>query len=215
MYPKKSIPSPQRNACYTGCTWLSSLQHHYIETTTYDNQSSSFLKCFLTILKFDSLRKWVTARVTPTQLLPVQKPRQIISVDATKESISFPLKWNFSFTKHTLWSEGKHQRWNKRPSYSLKRQVFFLFCSQHCCRQFAGFWVFFLDVLTHCLTGYSFRVLFSNLIQFSFTYKNIWLAETVRQRKKLQHCHACVCPFRPKNCAWGHDVGHWWQLPIF
>ena len=58
MYPKKSIPSPQRNACYAGCTWLDSLQHRYIEKATYENQSSSFLECFLTILEFDWVRKF-------------------------------------------------------------------------------------------------------------------------------------------------------------
>ena len=100
-----------------------------------------------------------------------------------RKSQFFPLKWNFSFTKRTLWSAWKHQRWNKRPRYSLKRQVFFPFCSQHCCPRFACFRVVFLEVVTRRLTEYSFRVLFSNLIQFSFTYENIWLAETVRQTK--------------------------------
>lgn len=61
-----------------------------------------------------------------------------------RKSQFFPLKWNFSFTKRTLWSEWKHQRWNKRPSYSLKRQVFFSFFSQHCCPRFACFELFFL-----------------------------------------------------------------------
>lgn len=60
-----------------------------------------------------------------------------------RKSEIFPLKWNFSFTKRTLWTEEKHQRWNKRPSYSLKRQVFSSFCLQHCCPQFAGFRLFF------------------------------------------------------------------------
>ena len=79
-YPKKSIPSPKRNACHAGCTWLNSLAHRYIETTTYEKQPSSFLECFLTILEFDWLRKRVTARVTPIQLLPVRKTRQLVSV---------------------------------------------------------------------------------------------------------------------------------------
>ena len=89
--------------------------------------------------------------------------------------------------------------------------------SFHFVHNIAGFRVVFLLVLTLRLTGCSFRVLFSNLIQFSFTYENIWLAETVRQTKTLQRCHAYAFSFRPKNCAQGHDiVGHWWlsQLPI-
>ena len=94
-----------------------------------------YVQCFLTILEFDWLRKRATARVTPVQLLPVRKPLQIVSVmrrRMPRKSQFFHLKWNFSFTKRTLWSEGKHQRWNTWPSYSLKRQVFFSFCSQHC-----------------------------------------------------------------------------------
>ena len=120
-------------------------------------------------------------------------PRQIVSViRRSDERVNFSSKMKLFFAKRALWSKGKHQWWNKRPSYSLKRQVFFSFCSQHCCPRFDGFRVVFLEVLTRRLTGYSFRVLFSNLIQFSFTYKNIWLAETVRQKKTLQRCHTYI-----------------------
>ena len=184
-YPKKSIPSPQRNAFYAGCTWLNSLQHRYIETMTYENQSSSFLECFPTILEFDWLTKRATARVTPAFACPETSANRF-------SNTSMRRKRNFSFPKRTLWSKGKHQRWNKRPSYSLKRQVFFSFYSQHCFPRFDGFRVVFLEVLTRRLTGYSFRVLSSNFIQFSFTYDDIWLSETVRQTKTLQRCHTYI-----------------------
>ena len=133
----------------------------------------------------DWLTKRATARVTPAFACPETSANRF-------SNTSMRRKRNLSFPKRTLWSKGKHQRWNKRPSYSLKRQVFFSFYSQHCCPRFDDFRVVFHEVLTRRLTGYSFRVLFSNLIQFSFTYDDIWLSETVRQTKTLQRCHTYI-----------------------
>ena len=100
----------------------------------------------------------MTARVTPIQLLPVRKHREIVSViRRCKERVRCEAKGNLS--------DGI-----KGPAILLKGKYFFSFCSQHFCPRFAGFRVVFLEVLTRRLTGYSFRVLILTLIQCFFFF---------------------------------------------
>ena len=133
----------------------------------------------------------------PAFTCPETSANRFSSTSMRRKSQFFPLKWNFSFTKRALWSEGKHQRWNKRPSYSLKRQVFFSFCSQHCCPRFAGFRVVFrVDTPFNWILLQSFifksHSIFFHLRKYMITRNN----SANKNLAALSRVH--VCPFRPK-----------------